>query len=286
MKAVPATSSPLRRNVYVNGAVVETPPAITAVDPLSHKLTTYLPIWYFKRILDAIGIMNVWHKPLWWTSWNNDGTPGIDHGLKYTKFWSGSSKISLANDPYNFGWLYFFDPIRITSTFQFPYDASFKNVWLIRDAAKHQNIEISDDEYQKIGDGEFQFFNGVTIQPQGNHFIISTPTYSPDDQFSVHILKANDFTNEFTNGGIQAPRDISPVYYSLDGGTTWVSDQHGYRSDDSNHGGSSNPPSHVMVKFVSGTKVAIDLWFSGRDLETLIAQYSNGKLTLELGSLY
>lgn len=287
MTPVHATTSRSRENVYVNGVNVETPPVLTAVDPRSSKRTNYLPVWYFQQILDAVGITNVWHKPVWTMSWNNDGILGNDHGLKYTKFWGGSSKINLSNDPYNFDWIYFFDPIPIKDTFAFPFDASFENASVMRAVGE----KISDDEYRNIDKAEYKLFNGLTFKHQGNYLIISTSTFSLPDQWYLRIDKADDWLNAAypkQSSPFYSQGDNVPLSYRLDGGTTWV-DAGRYSSVDADLGGSMNPPSRVMVRVGVGANVMIRFgtsYYPSGDAEALVAKYTGGKLILELGSDY
>lgn len=54
-----------QKHVLINGNEVTEPFGITAIDPNSHNLTTYMPIWYIMQCLKLFGITSSWNGKTW-----------------------------------------------------------------------------------------------------------------------------------------------------------------------------------------------------------------------------
>ena len=51
--------------LYLNGTLVENVHGAQAVDPNSHRDTTYMPIWYVMQLLNQAGIHSAWNGTTW-----------------------------------------------------------------------------------------------------------------------------------------------------------------------------------------------------------------------------
>jgi hypothetical protein len=58
--------------IYVNGKLVKRVNGIVAVDPASHKATTFMPIWYVMQILNDLYIQSSWENGTTWNMWTDN----------------------------------------------------------------------------------------------------------------------------------------------------------------------------------------------------------------------
>ena len=52
-------------SIYIDGTLIQHVTGITALDPSSHQMTTYMPIWYVMQALNRMNLRSDWNGTLW-----------------------------------------------------------------------------------------------------------------------------------------------------------------------------------------------------------------------------
>lgn len=81
-------------NIYLDNKLVSAPKGLSAIDPNSHKYTTYMPIWYIMYALKALNIQSTWDGTNWQMSLPAKIKPNFKQtGITGTA--SGSGKVAV-----------------------------------------------------------------------------------------------------------------------------------------------------------------------------------------------
>ncbi|WP_169787950.1 transglutaminase domain-containing protein [Alicyclobacillus ferrooxydans] len=120
------------KQIVWGGKTVSSPEGIAAIDPSTHKLTTYMPIWYVMQALQSVGITSGWDGTNWTMEMPYGDTPSVD--LHTVNAGSGSKHFYINGvNVQNVGGIVYQDPASKQETTYIP-------VWYVMKVLGYENI--------------------------------------------------------------------------------------------------------------------------------------------------